>query len=124
MANLQEVINALNNVHNLINSNNQNLTFQGNYGLYINYTNKSLTIHHNSSAMQRAINSRRRNNTGAVPYLEPTNNNNDIWVVGFNNFTEVIAFAYMFVDMMHRLYGEKWALSASDGINRGQIPIF
>ena len=115
---LQNVIAAIDRVHQFVSSNGQVLSFQGNYGLYINYTNKTVTIHNNSNGMLRAIQNRRQGTTpGGVTYLLPTQNDNDIWITGFSQFTDVVAFAYMFLDMMHRLFGEKWALDASPNNN-------
>ncbi len=115
---LQNVITAIDRVYQFISSNGQGLNFQGNYGLYINFTNKNITIHNNSNAMMQATQNRQQGTTpGGVTYLLPTQNNNDIWITGFSQFTDVVAFAYMFVDMMHRLFGEKWALGASPNNN-------
>ena len=118
---LENVIAAIDRVHQFISSNGQVLSFQGNYGLYINYANMFVSIHKNSNHMVQAIQNRQQGTTpGGLTYLLPTRNDNDIWITGFSQFTDVVAFAYMFLDMMHRLFGEKWALIASP-INNIQI---
>ena len=93
-------------------------TNQNTYGIYINWTCKSITIHGpNSNAWLNAMNNPNQNNIFNMT-------DNGLWIGPFSSFTVAFTFAELLKRVLYINTREEVALASGNGIKHNPMKIF